>query len=182
MNNSVTILGQISFLDLLWLFFCAFVIHELEEWNIDRFEHRHFEGVPPAATDKSARLWIAFVCLAGLIWCLAATLPGNPGTAAWILLPAIAILIQNALQHIFWTCYFRRYAPGIITAALLLIPLGGYVLFRAMEQEYVPIWYLTIWVAFIGIGCIQTVSAGNQMPSQIRAINRIGIWLADRIR
>lgn len=181
MNTIVTALEQTSFLSLLWIFYCVFVLHELEEWNIDRFEHRHFQGLPPAATDRSARLWIGFVALIGLIWCAVATLPGDPGLAAWIFLPAIAIMIQNALQHIYWSYYFRRYAPGMITSVLMLIPFGCYLAARALAQGYVPGWYAAVLAAFVLLGFAQTVLAGDRMTPLIRAINNIGIWISDRI-
>jgi hypothetical protein len=181
MSNIMTALGQISFLNLLWLFFFKFVLHELEEWNIDRFEHQHFEGLPPAATDRSARMWIAFVVLVGLIWCAAATLPGDPTLAAWIFLPAIAILLQNALQHIYWSYYFRQYAPGVITAALLIIPSGCYVIARAVAQGYVPTWYAVVLAALIVLGFAQTVSAGHKMTPLIRTINKLGLAFPDKI-
>ncbi len=182
MHNLVVTLEQLGFLNLVWVFFFMFVLHEFEEWNIDQFERQHFEGLPPAATDRSARMWIAFVCLVGLIWCVAATLPDNPTTAAWIFLPAVAIMLQNALQHIYWSYYFRKYAPGTVTAALLLIPAGGYVMLRAVGQGYVPAWYAALWGALVILGVAQTVKAGNQMTPLIRTINTIGIWLAERIR
>jgi hypothetical protein len=182
MSNIVTALEQISFLNLLWIFFLIFVLHEFEEWNIDRFERQYFEGLPPAATDRSARMWIGFVSLVGLIWCAVAALPGNPTIAAWIFLPAIAILLQNALQHIYWSWYFRQYAPGVITAALLLIPSGCYVIARAIEQGYVPAWYVAVLAVLVIIGSAQTVRAGNKMTPLIRTINNIGVWISDRIR
>ena len=181
MSTIAAALGQISFLNILWIFFAFFVLHELEEWNIDRFEHKHFEGLPPAATDRSARMWILFVSLAGLIWCIIATAPGSPAIAAWIILPAVAIALQNALQHIVWSVYFRQYAPGTISAALLLIPSGSYVIARALEQGYIPVWYAVVGVAFIAAGFVQTVRAGNKMTPFIRAINNLGIWLSNRI-
>ncbi|MBN2115782.1 MAG: HXXEE domain-containing protein [Anaerolineales bacterium] len=182
MSNIMTALEQISFLNLPWIFFFMFVLHELEEWNIDRFEHQHFEGLPSTATDRSARMWIGFVVLVGLVWCAAATLPGDPATAAWIFLPAIAILLQNSLQHIYWSYYFKQYAPGVITAALLLIPFGCYVIARAVTQGYVPTWYAVVLAALIMIGFAQTVRAGSKMTPLIRTINNIGVWLSDRIR
>jgi len=100
---------------MLWIFYFVFVLHELEEWNIDRFEHQHFEGLSPAATDRSARMWIGFVVLVGLIWCAAATLPGNPTLPAWIFFgdchPADERHFSTFLSY-----YFRGYAPGVITA------------------------------------------------------------------
>lgn len=182
MSNNLTVIDQIGFLNMLWIFFFIFVVHEFEEWNIDQFEHKNFEGLPPEATDRSARTWIVFVCLVGLIWCAGATLTGNPTIAAWIFLPAISIMFQNGMQHIYWSFLFKQYTPGVITAALLMIPFGFYVSVRAIEMGFVPIWYAAVWAAFILAGFIQTVRAGNKMTPLIRNINALGIWLSNRIR
>jgi len=181
MGTIVNALEQLGFVNTLWLFYLVFVLHEVEEWNIDQFEHKNFIGLPPAATDRSARMWIAFVCLVGLIWCAVATLPGNPTVAAWIFLPAVAIMIENALQHVFWSLYFRQYSPGVVSAVLLLIPMGCYIIAWAVGQGYAPAWYAAVWVVLIVAGCVQTVIAGNKMTLLIRAINIIGIKLSERI-
>jgi hypothetical protein len=182
MSNILTALEQINFLNTVWLFFLVFVLHEIEEWNIDQFERRNFVGLPPAATDRSARMWIAFISLVGLIWCAVAILPGNSTIGAWIILPAIALMVQNALQHVYWSFYFRQYSPGVITAALLLIPLGCYIIVRAVGQGYVPIGYAAVCAVLIVIGSAQTIKAGNKMTPLVRAINNIGIVLSDRIK
>ncbi len=119
--------------------------------------------------------------MVGLVWCAVATLPGSPTIAAWVILPAVAIMLQNALQHVYWSFYFRQYAPGVITSVLLLIPIGCYVAARAVQQGYAPIWYAAVWAVLPVLGLAQTVKAGNKMTPLIRAINNIGIGLAERI-
>jgi hypothetical protein len=182
MSNILTALEQLNFLNALWLFFLVFVLHEVEEWNIDQFEHRNFVGLPPAATDRSARMWIAFVSLVGLIWCAVSTLPGNPTIAAWVFIPAVAVMLQNALQHVYWSFYFKQYAPGIITSALLLIPLGCYIIVGAVQQGYAPFWYVAVCAVLVVVGLAQTMRAGNKMTPLVRAINIIGIRLSEKIK
>jgi hypothetical protein len=181
MGTLVIQLFTLPFTTYIWFFFFVFVIHELEEWNIDRFEHRNFVNFLPSATDRSARLWIGLIILIGLLWCSISSLLGN-SAGAWIILPAISIMILNALQHIFWLFYFRQYVPGLITAISLLIPLGCYIIIFAIIQELIPIWYALFWTIIIFIGFAQTIKAGNKMTPLIRTINEIGIWLSERIQ
>jgi hypothetical protein len=181
MGTILSVLENLNFLSALWLFLLAFVLHEAEEWNITRFEHRNFVGLPPAATEKSARMWIVFICAVGLVWCAVATVFGSPTIAAFVFLPAIAMAMGNALQHVYWSAYFRQYAPGIITAVVLLIPLGTYVIATAVQRGYVPIWYVAVWGALIGFVLVQTVRAGNTMTPFVRAVYKIGFGLSERL-
>jgi hypothetical protein len=72
----------------------------------------------PPSTDKSIRVWIIFFILIVFAWGAVATLPGNPVFAAYVFHPAIALAMQNALQHVYWLFYFKQYAPGIVTSFL----------------------------------------------------------------
>ena len=177
MNNIFTTLTQIDFLSWLWLFVIAFTLHEMEEWNILRWYQRNYVDLPQS-TDKAVRVWIVFVILVGFIWCAVATVPGNPIFAAYVFLPAIAVAVQNALQHVYWLFHFKQYAPGIITSIFCLIPFGAYLAIQAVWQNYVPIWYVVILILLLTPGLIQTVQSGNRMTKQIRAIHHLGIKLA----
>jgi hypothetical protein len=125
-------------------------------------------------------VWIGIICAVGLVWCAAATLPGNPMVAAYVFLPAIALGIGNALQHIFWTFYFKQYAPGVVTAVLLIIPLGCYIVVRALQAGYASPWYVVVLVGLVIIPLVHTVKAGNEMTPPIRAIYNLGNWLAEK--
>jgi hypothetical protein len=181
MSNILTIFDQLSFLNTLWLFFVVFALHELEEWNIIKFERRNFIGIPPAATEKSDRMFIGFFILVGFIWCAAATLPGSPVVAVYIILPVIFFMLTNSIQHVFWSLYFKQYAPGIITAVLLLIPINCYVIFRAIQQEYVSIWYVGACTLLAVSALVKTVRAGKQMTPYVQAAHNIGVWCSEKL-
>ena len=177
MNNIFTTINQIDFLTWLWLFVIVFALHEVEEWNILRWYQRNYVDLPPS-TDKAVRVWIIFVILIGFVWCAVATLPGSQVLAAYVFLPAIAVAIQNALQHVYWLFYFKQYAPGIITSVFGLIPFGIYLVIRAIWQNFVPLWYVGILILLLIPSLAQTVQAKNKMTKQIRAIHHFGIKLA----
>lgn len=181
MGDVLAALENLDFTSVLWLFPLAFGLHEAEEWNITRWEHRHFVSMPRTATDKSARTWIVFISIVGFAWCAVATLPGNPMVAAFVFLPAIALVLLNAFQHVYWLLYFRQYAPGIVTSIVLLIPTGFYLAARAVQQGYVPIWYVAVWAVPVVVGLVQTVRAGNQVTPLVRAVYNLGFWLSEKM-
>ena len=169
-----------SFLTLVWLVWLSFVVHELEEWKITEFERRNFEGFPATATARSAHGWIAFICTVGLVWCAAATFPGNLTFAAYLFLPALVLMLLNALQHVYWSLLFRQYAPGVITAVVLLIPLTVYLIMQAALRAYVSRWYIAMLMAGLVFGFVHTAVTGKHTSPAIHAIYRIGSGVAEK--
>jgi hypothetical protein len=181
MDMQMNGLASAGFIPLIWVFLIFTIIHEFEEWNINAFERRHFYGVPDHATDRSARGVIAFVCTVGAFWCVAAALSGNPAVAAWIILPAFFFMVMNAFQHVYWSVLFRRFAPGIVSAVLLIIPFGAYMIVRAVVQGYAPAWYAAVWGVLFATVWVHTVRAGSEMTHFIRAVYAVGHWISERI-
>lgn len=167
-----------SFSSTLWLFVAAFVLHEVEEWNITAFERRNFVDLPATFTKTNGRAWLIFICVIAVAWCGVATLPGNPKLAAFVLLPAVGMAVANALQHVFWTIYFRQYAPGVVTAVVLLLPLGVYVFVTATHRQFVPLWYV-IGLAIAAAAVVgHTVWNGRRPTAPMLGIYALGGRLA----
>ncbi len=179
MSEIMTIFQRLDFLTILWLFPIAVAIHEFEEWNIVRWYEHNFVDLPQLA-DKGARAWIMFSSLVGFLWTGTAVLPRNPTVAAFVLLPAFGLMLQNALQHIYYLFYFRRYAPGIVTSILLLTPTIVYLVARAVQQGYVPIWYTILLAVLLIPNLVQTVRARNTMLPLFQSIHKFGAALAKR--
>ena len=180
MHNLLSALGQVNFLTVLGLFPIAFALHAAEEWNIMKWYRRNYADLPPA-TDRSAPTWIAFISLIGFVWFGVAVLPGSPEVGAFVTLPAIALAMQNAVQHVSWLFRYKQTAPGVVTSISLVIPIGGYIVVRAMQQEYAPSWYVAMWIVLIVPGLVQTVRASNEMTPPMRIIHRLGIKLSTMI-
>jgi hypothetical protein len=126
-------------------------------------------------------MWIVFIVLVAAVWYLIATFPSDPSFAAYVLFPAIALSLQNALQHLWWQFSFKGYTPGIVTALLLLIPTGCGVTVWIIRENYAATWYIVLCLIVTLPGLIQTVRTGNQMTSFIRGINLFGIKLAEMV-
>ncbi len=176
MGAVLNMAGSFGFPNTLWVFLLLFVLHELEEWNIAKVERRNYVDAPPAMTDRNARAWIAVACLIGLVWCAAAAVPGNPVVAAYVFMPAIFIVLTNAIQHVYWSLYFRRYSPGTVTAVLLMIPISVLMVMTALRMGYVPAAYVAILAAGLVLGFIDTVRTGRKTPSVVRGVYGIGSW------
>jgi len=172
-----TALSHMSFLTAIWLFPVALALHEAEEWNILPWQQRNFVNLP-AKTTTSVRTVLVFVTLLGLLWTSLAALPKNPTIAAFAFLPFAAIGFLNALQHLFYTLYFREYAPGVITSALLLLPISVYLAARAIQEDLVPVVYIVAIGMVAMLGLIQTMKAGNTFIPAFRAISHFGMALS----
>ena len=162
----------------IWIFAASYALHEAEEWNSLAWHRRNFLDMPADETETSLRTFLVLASIAGFIWAAVATVWGNPSVAAFLFLPAVAIALQNALQHVYWQFSFREYAPGVVTSALLLIPGAIYLAVVAVGQHYVPLWYVVGLALLVVPGLILTVKAGHRLTQQFHAILRFSIALS----
>ena len=164
-------LNQIDFLALIWLFPIAFTLHELEEWNIVKWYDKYFVDLPDK-TNTSTRFFLVFISVVAFLWTGIATLWGDPTIAAYILFSFLAIVFLNCLQHIYWQFHFRAYAPGVVTSVLLLLPVIAILIYRAVIDAIVPVWYVLLLALVVLPGFVETIRADNRMTSQFLRIHR----------
>ena len=115
---------------LLWLFAPAFAIHVAEEW---------FTGFPAwlqriagRPLPDTAFLIINAVAMAALMGAIrAATRAERSG---WMAVAIATIVLVNTLAHLAGAALTRSYAPGLISAVVLYVPLGSLTMIRAMDQ------------------------------------------------
>ena len=117
-------------LTLIFLQVPLYMIHQFEEHTGDRFRlyiNRTIgggrEALTPAATFwiNSLGVWAVDLVAVYLAWFVG---------PAWGL-AAGYLAVVNALPHIGMTIKHREYNPGVITAALLFLPLGGWCILQA---------------------------------------------------
>ena len=115
---------------LLWPFVPAYMIHVAEEW---------FAGFPlwvgqvvGRPVPDSAFLLINGVALVVLIAATrAATRAEHHG---WIAVTIATIALVNTVAHAAGAVLTRSYAPGLVSAVVLYVPLGALAMIRAFDQ------------------------------------------------
>jgi hypothetical protein len=174
-------LTQLDFLSLIWLFPIALALHELEEWNIIHWYHSHFVDLPDK-TQTSTRFFLVFVSLVGFVWTGIAAWSGEAPLAAYILFSFLAIVFLNCAQHIYWQILFKTYAPGILTSVFLLLPVIGILVYRALAENLISIWYVLLLFVVIVPGFVDTLRAGNTLTPQFFRIHRFSKRMVKRLR
>lgn len=159
----------------IWLLAGALALHEAEEWNIYGWYQRNYVGMPANRSRMSIRFFLVFLSVVGFVWAGIAGIWGNASVASWIIMPLVALIIQNLVQHVFWQIRFHEYAPGLATAVLLLAPLSAGIVLTSLKDELIPPWYLTVLCLAIIPGLVDTVRAGNRLNQGILAIHRFSV-------
>jgi hypothetical protein len=73
------------------------------------------------------------------------------------------ILLVNAGWHILAAWARGGYAPGVITAVMINLPFSGYVLRRAVKEQWIPsrmVWQLTGMALVLHIAALGSFLAG----------------------
>jgi general stress protein CsbA len=166
---------------LIWAVPLFQLVHEVEEWNILRWYRETYVDLP-ASTNLSVRLWIVVFSLFAYVWTTLSFFTPNRTAAMVMILLLVAASAQNGLQHVYWLLRFRKYAPGVITSVLLVLPLDGYLTHLMLREDFLPSWLVLIVFALMLPGLIETVRAGNRMTKTVRLLaHELPIRLIERL-
>lgn len=132
----------------IWLLPCVLLLHNLEEAiSFPRYAPRVLSRLPVSVRDwigpvgpgeiAVALTLATFIPLGFCLW--AAARPASR-TALWLVLAMWAILLLNAVWHIMAALVlFGGYAPGVVTAVALNLPLSVLVLRRAVNERWLAL-------------------------------------------
>jgi hypothetical protein len=163
---------------LLWLFAAAFVLHEAEEWNLVAWERATFTPSPRFSDAGARTLLVLFSALAVAFTalCLRAL---SLRAALFALLPLyLTVVFGNALTHIAWLVSFGAYAPGVVTSALLLLPLTFALAQRVLQERAVPAAYVFVLLLLALAQPIGALRGGRTLSGSQLAAQEFGERLA----
>ncbi len=109
-----------------WLFPAAVSLHNLEEavWLPAFWRHRGWKLVGATQFRVSALV----IALLAFIITYASVRSSRSSVGAHLFVAFCLVMFLNALWHIAATIYLRTYAPGVVTAVLVVLPTTGYLL------------------------------------------------------
>jgi hypothetical protein len=165
-----------------WLAPAALAIHEVEEWNIGSWFKQHFvdPGYFSLMTRESLWLGLVLTVVVGVVWTALACLPRNQKLVAYLSLPFVMNVgaFPGVAQHVFFLLSFDAYAPGVITALAVQLPVTVFLAAKAMRDRLVPWWYLALCV---GIGLppfLSIIRSGNHMAPHLQRAHLLGMRIA----
>lgn len=163
---------------LLWLLAFSFALHEAEEWNLVSWQQANFTPRPQFDDLAVRTLLVLFTLLALSFTAVCIRFLSLRGALIALLPLFLAVVLGNALTHLFWVCYFRGYAPGAVTSGLLLLPLTLHLAQRVLRERLVPRAY--VW-SLLGLAVLQplgAVIAGASLTGSQLAVQRLGMRLS----
>jgi hypothetical protein len=166
---------------LLWMFPFVFMFHELEEWNILPW-HRQFQtNIPPDVTSLDLRTFFLFVILLIFILTYLSLIPKNKKTNSYLLLPFITLNCYNGMVHLYWSFYFKTYAPGVIFGFFIGVPFAIFIIYKMLKEKLVKKWYVSLFVILSILLCIQAVILGDKIePGLVNAMlfsKKLAVWI-----
>lgn len=108
----------------------VYMLHQLEEHDQDRFR-TFFNRTIGEGHEALTRLAVFVTNVPG-VWLLvtASICAASEVHSGWAL-AAVYLVLVNAVVHIVHAIVFKKYNPGLATALVLFLPLGGFTLWLA---------------------------------------------------
>ncbi|HEX3543329.1 MAG TPA: HXXEE domain-containing protein [Candidatus Acidoferrum sp.] len=134
---------------LLWMFPVAVTLHNLEEavWLPAWSQHAGIWEQPVGAREfRVAAVLLAIFAYAVTYWSIRT---GQEGVGTYVITGFLFAMLLNVIYHVAATLSLREFAPGILTAVLINLPVMGYLLWRMFQERWVT-WPKAL-VAFIAI-------------------------------
>ena len=120
-----------------WLLPIAVTLHNAEEaiWLPEFRAHHGWNSITPSQF-RLAALMVAFLALAVTF---AAIQNNRSRTASIVFYMFCWIMLLNVFWHVGASFFFRAYAPGSVTAVVLVLPVTLYLIFsiRMRDSRYV---------------------------------------------
>jgi hypothetical protein len=139
-------------INLALLFLLSFTLHNIEEalwmpkWSQDKIRF-----LKPAPKNEFYCALIVLTALSYLAVCLMALYPGQR-LFTYLFAGLLGAMAFNAVfPHIAATIALRKYAPGVITAVLLMLPVNGLILLHMANSSILSPYEIVLSTLGVGV-------------------------------
>jgi hypothetical protein len=139
-------------IDLALLFLVSFTLHNIEEglW-MPKYKQDKIPFLKPTPKNEFRFALIVITSLACLAVCFMAIFP-EQRIFTYIFAGFLGAMAFNAVfPHLVATAALRKYAPGVITAVLLMLPVNGLILLHMVNTGIVSIYEIVLSTLGLGI-------------------------------
>ena len=121
----------------IWLFAIALTLHNLEEavWLPAWSRHAGFWDSPVGASEF--RIAAAILTILGYVVAYWSLRGGAQGLGSYLLTGFAFAMLLNVIFHVAATIGLREYAPGVVTAVFINLPVMSYLLLRMFRDRWV---------------------------------------------
>ena len=129
-------LNHLSFEKVQWLFPVVVTLHNLEEavWLPGFWRNRSWHT--PISTAEF-RVAAGLLALFAYLLTYFSVRAGKKSVGAYVMAGFSATMFLNAIWHVAVTAFVQAYAPGVVTAVFLILPVTIYLLRRALREGYI---------------------------------------------
>lgn len=184
MKKIINFLKNFNFRKLIFLVPIMLFLHEMEEWNILNWYHRHGIELPQGMTNLDARTWLLFISLIGFLWAMVSLIPKNRKISGYIIVTAIFICLINSIQHLVLIFSYHEYTPGFMFGFIISVPIYIYIIIRAINDKIISLWYpvvISVIVLIpISLDAIHTLR-GTTTSTSLNGIHYFAIWLSHKL-
>ena len=132
------------------LFVFAFIIHNIEEAIWLPSWSKHAKKFHKAVDFNEFVFAVLIITILGVLLTFLNSIYDNKIMNS-LYLGYVGMMVLNAIfPHLVATIALRRYAPGLITAIALNVPIGSYILYESMKElEFIHIITSTVLISVI---------------------------------
>jgi hypothetical protein len=170
-NSSVSMSG------LIWLSLVMFVIHDLEEiiWvepSLKKNKHKILNRVPNSRRKSIGNMLditssqFAVAVLFEFVFLTVITFSAAEHGQYFWFLAFMTIFFLHVFTHLGQALLFKIYAPGVVTAILIVLPYTGYMIYRMTSESLVSWSEVLISIPF-GVLIIPIVLMGHKLGKKL---------------
>lgn len=121
----------------IWVFPIALTLHNLEEavWFPGWSQHAGFWHSPVGASEF--RIAAVILTLMGFVVSCWSFRSGKEGLGTYLLAGFAFAMLLNVIFHVAAMVALRQYAPGVVTAVLINLPVMSYLLLRLFRERWI---------------------------------------------